>query len=300
MELKLKRPEMEDRELLERYLSYADTRSCEMTFGNIYLWSRFYKTGFALVEDNLIFGEIEDPYSYTFPVGPGDKKKTLDALMEYCKKNGKIFQLHNVTKEDFERLSELYPDRFEIQYKRDYADYVYESEKLRTLSGKKYHGKKNHLNKFQKLYPDWSYEPITKENAEECFQMVLAWRHENGCDEDEEKNAEICVAQNALRLFDELGFVGGALRVDGKIVAYTIGEPAIRKDTLVVHIEKALTEVQGAYTAINQQFASHEGAAYRYLNREEDLGQDGLRQAKLSYRPAFLIEKGVVRERGLL
>ena len=92
MELKMKRPEMEDRELLNRYLSYADTRSCEMVFGNIYLWSRFYNTGFAIVEDNLVFGEVDGVYSYTFPVGPGDKKKTIDALMEHCKENGENFR----------------------------------------------------------------------------------------------------------------------------------------------------------------------------------------------------------------
>ena len=300
MELKMKRPEMEDRELLNRYLSYADTRSCEMVFGNIYLWSRFYNTGFAIVEDNLVFGEVDGVYSYTFPVGPGDKKKTLDALMEHCKENGENFQLHSITKEDFAKLEELYPGRFEIKYDRNYADYVYETEKLAKLSGKKYHSKKNHVNKFMSLYEDWAYEPITKDNVEECFQMILEWRHENGCDGDEEKNAEICVAQNALRLYDELGFRGGALRVNGKIAACTIGEPGNKKDTLIVHIEKALTEVQGAYTVINQQFALHEGAAYRYLNREEDLGEDGLRQAKMSYKPVFLIEKGVVREKGLL
>ena len=139
MELKMKRPELEDRELLERYLAHADTRSCEMTFGNIYLWSRFYNTGFAIVEDNLIFGEVDGVYSYTFPVGPGDKKKTIDALMEHCKENGEIFQLHNITKEDFAKLEELYPGRFEIKYDRNYADYVYETEKLAKLSGKKYH-----------------------------------------------------------------------------------------------------------------------------------------------------------------
>lgn len=298
MKLNMKRPELEDRPLLESYLSYADTRSCEMTFGNIYLWSRFYHTGYAIVEDNLVFGDLSEAYSYTFPVGPGDKKKTLDALMEHCRENGKDFQLHNITPEDFARLEELYPERFAIRYNRDYADYVYETEKLATLAGRKYHSKKNHVNKFKKLYEDWSYEPISQENLEECFQMVLAWRHENGCDEDEEKNAELCVAQNALRLYEELGFTGGALRVGGEIVACTIAEPGIKKDTMVVHIEKALSKIEGAYTMINQQFALHQGAAYRYLNREEDLGEEGLRQAKMSYRPAFMIEKGIVKEIG--
>ena len=106
------------------------TRSCEMVFGNIYLWSRFYNTGFAIVEDNLIFGEVDGVYSYTFPVGPGDKKKTINALMEHCKENGENFQLHSITKEDFAKLEELYPGRFEIKYDRNYADYVYETEKL--------------------------------------------------------------------------------------------------------------------------------------------------------------------------
>ena len=297
MDLKMKRPELADRDLINGYLKYADSRSCELTFGNIYLWSRFYETGFAIVEDTIVFGEVDGVYSYSFPVGPGDLKKAVDALMAHCRENNAVFQLHNVTGEEFEKLEELYPGRFEIAYEREYADYVYETEKLAKLSGKKYHSKKNHVNKFMSLYPDWSYEPITKENVEECFQMALRWRRENGCEEDEEKNAEMCVSLNSLRLFEELGFVGGVLRVNGKIVAYTVGEPSTKADTMIVHIEKALSEVQGAYTVINQQFALHQGQGYTYLNREDDVGDEGLRKAKLSYKPVFLIEKGVVRER---
>lgn len=297
MDLKMKRPELADRDLINGYLKYADSRSCELTFGNIYLWSRFYETGFAIVEDTIVFGEVDGVYSYSFPVGPGDLKRAVDALMDHCRENNAVFQLHNVTGEEFEKLEEIYPGRFEIAYEREYADYVYETEKLAKLSGKKYHSKKNHVNKFMSLYPDWSYEPITKENVEECFQMALRWRRENGCEEDEEKNAEMCVSLNSLRLFEELGFVGGVLRVNGKIVAYTVGEPSTKADTMIVHIEKALSEVQGAYTVINQQFALHQGQGYTYLNREDDVGDEGLRKAKLSYKPVFLIEKGVVRER---
>ena len=120
----------------------------------------------------------------------------------------------------------------------------------------------------------------------------------NGCEEDEEKHAEICVTLNYLRLFEELEMRGGALRVDGRIVAFTIGEP-VGKDTLVVHIEKAFADIQGAYTMINQQFVEHEGAGFAYINREEDMGEEGLRKAKLSYKPVFLVEKGVVRRRSL-
>lgn len=298
MEINLKRPELEDRAQINHYLSYADTRSCEMTFANTYLWSRHYDVGFTVLEDMLVFGSTAGRVSFTVPVGPGDLRQVLDILMAYCEEKGVPFQLHNVTKEDFDRLEALYPGEFDISYERDYADYVYETEKLINLSGKKYHSKKNHINKFKALYPDWSYEPITKDNLEECFQMGLRWRELNGCEEDEEKHAEICVALNYLRLFEELEMRGGALRVDGKIVAFTIGEP-VNRDTLVVHIEKAFAEIQGAYTMINQQFAEHEGAGFTYMNREEDMGEEGLRKAKLSYKPVFLVEKGVVRKRSL-
>ena len=299
MEINLKRPELEDLTQINYYLNYADTRSCEMTFANSYLWSRHYDTGFAIVEDMLVFGYTSGTTSFTVPAGPGDLKKTIDILMAYCQEKGTPFQLHNVTRKDFDRLEELYPGMLTIAYERDYADYVYETEKLARLSGKKYHSKKNHINKFKALYPDWSYEPITKDNIEECFQMGLRWRELNGCEEDEEKHAEICVALNFLRLFEELEMRGGALRVNGKIAAFTIGEP-VGKDTLVVHIEKAFADIQGAYTMINQQFAEHEGNGVMYLNREEDMGEEGLRQAKMSYKPVFLIEKGVVRRTSLL
>ena len=172
---------------------------------------------------------------------------------------------------------------------------MYETEKLASLAGKKLHGKRNHINKFKALYPDWSYEPLNDDNVEDCFQMALKWRNKNGCEDDPEKNAEMCVTLNSLRLYKELGLKGGVLKADGKIVAFTVGEP-VSDDTFVVHIEKAFAEVDGAYPMINQQFVQHECMEYEYVNREEDTGAEGLRKAKLSYRPAFLEEKGIVKE----
>ena len=148
--------------------------------------------------------------------------------------------------------------------------------------------------KFMRTYEGWAYEPITDENVEDCFQMALLWRNRNGCEDgDEEKLAEVCVTLNSLRLMKELHLTGGCLRVDGRIAAFTIGE-RLCTDTFVVHIEKALTEVEGAYPMINQQFVRHAMEGYTYVNREEDTGDEGLRQAKLSYRPAFMVEKGIV------
>lgn len=296
MEIRFKHPKLEDRDLINSYLRYSNKRSCEMTFASLYLWSGHYNTGFAVVEDMLVLGKTSGAAAFSMPAGPADTKKTLDTLMAYCEEKGMPFRLYDVTKEDFARLEEFYPGMLEITYDRDYADYVYEAEKLRTLSGKKYHGKKNHINKFKALYPDWSYEPITKENAAECAGLAHVWGEQKGYGDDGEMQAELCVALNFLRLFEELEMRGGILRVNGKIAAFTIGEPAANPDTLLVHVEKALADVQGAYAMISQQFAEHEGADFTYLNREEDVGNEGLRQSKMSYRPAFLIEKGIVRK----
>ncbi|MBQ8184223.1 MAG: DUF2156 domain-containing protein [Lachnospiraceae bacterium] len=297
MEIQFRRPELEDRDIIQKYLKQRKTRSCEMTFANVYLWCRHYPTGFAIVEDMLVFANLEEgETSFTFPWGNKDPRPALEALMTYCKEKGVPFRLHNATKETFEILEELYPGRFQIEYDRVYADYVYETEKLANLSGKKYHGKKNHVNRFMKTYPDWSYEDISPENVEECFQMALRWRELNGCEDHPEKRAEICVTLNFLRLFRELEMQGGILRVGGEIVAFTIGEP-VCDDTMVVHVEKAYSHVQGAYAMINQQFAKHQAAGYLYLNREDDVGEEGLRKAKLSYHPVFLVEKGVITEK---
>ncbi len=298
MEIEFKKPELKDQELIREYLWKKKTRSCEFTFSNMYLWTRSYKVQFAIVADCLVFrypGK-ENGYLFTCPHGKTENlKEALDLLEVWCAEHQTEFVMALVTPEQFEEIEAVYPGRFRIEYDRDAADYVYETEKLISLSGKKYHGKKNHINKFQKLYPDWSYEPITEANVEDCFQMGLDWRSENGCEEDPDKNAEMCVCMNFLRLFQELHLKGGLLRVQGKVVAFTVAEP-VCDDTIVIHIEKAYADVEGAYTMINQQFLLHEAAGYPYVNREDDAGEPGLRQAKLSYHPAFMVEKGIVTE----
>ncbi len=297
MTIEFRKPVYEDKNLITGYLKQENTRSCERTFGNIFLWARFYQGEIAVVGDFLV---CSNKYGakriYQFPYGNGDLRQCLEQLMTYSKEQGQEFSMHCVTPEQFAALEELYPGEFVIDYNRDLADYVYEAEKLRNLSGKKYHGKKNHVNKFKKTYPDWSYESISKENVEDCFQMLLQWRNLNGCHELEDKNAESCVSANYLRLFEELDVCGGLLRVDGRVAAFSIGE-RIGEDTMVVHIEKALTEYEGAYAMINQQFAEHECKDVVYINREDDTGDEGLRKAKLSYRPAFLVEKGTVKRK---
>ena len=185
-----KKAELEDKEIISHYFKHHTSRSCERTFVNVYLWSRQYPVKWAVIEGALVFkSQDEDHLSYAFPAGEDEAvQKALEQMMEFSERNGFPFSMYNVTPADFERLERWYPGRFQIEYDRDQADYVYESEKLITLAGKKLHGKRNHINKFKNTYgDDWSYEPIHKENLEECFQMALKWRNDNGCNDDEEK-----------------------------------------------------------------------------------------------------------------
>lgn len=298
MEIPFKRPALEDRTIILHHMSAQKHRGSERTFANAYLWARFYYLGWAEIKGTLVFRTgAEGNYSYTYPMGLGDRKAVIELLLEDSQEKGYPFRLHAVSKEEMEELEQYFPGKFQVEWDRDTEDYVYETEKLIRLSGKKYHGKKNHINQFKASYPDWSYEALTDENVEECFQMALKWRRDNGCEDHPEKNSEMCVTLNSLRLQKELGLKGGVLRAGGEIVAFTMGEP-VCDDTFVVHIEKAYADVRGAYPVINQQFLEHEAAEYLYVNREEDTGDEGLRKAKLSYRPVFMIEKGNVMLRG--
>lgn len=293
MEFNWKSIELSDKEIIQSYYRQEKSRNCEFTFANNYLWAPHYEIRYAIIDDMLVFLSDEETFSVSFPLGQGNAKETIELLLSYFEEKGRPFKMHLVSPEQFARLEKWFPGKFQIAYNRDAADYVYESEKLITLSGKKLHGKRNHINKFKELYPDWSYEPITKENTAECIEMAQNWRAQNGCDENEEKSAEFCVTLNALKMREELGLRGGLLRADGRVVAFTLGEPG-GEDIFVVHIEKAYPDVQGAYPMINQQFVEHECAAYRYINREEDTGAEGLRKAKLSYYPVMMLEKGMV------
>ncbi len=292
-EIQWKQITMEDEALIKGYYEQEQSRSCEFTFANNFLWSPHYKTRYAIVEGMLVFISGAENFSVSFPLGKGSEMKAMEVLFSYFKEMEKPFQMHMVTPEQFQKLEALYPGKFQIEYDRDAADYIYESEKLITLSGKKLHSKRNHLNRFKEEHPNWQYESITAENRHECMEMAEKWRQLNGCDEDEEKEAEFCVTLNALKNMERLGLTGGLIRLDGEVIAFSIGEP-VCNDTFVVHIEKAYAHIQGAYPIINQQFAEHEAAGYLYVNREEDVGAEGLRKAKLSYRPVFLQEKGLV------
>lgn len=296
MKIQWKELQLADQELIGRYYAKVPVRNCEFTFANNYLWKPFYPIFFGIIEGNLVFESGEAGMSVSFPQGDADLKKTVDALTGWFEQVGRPFKMHLVSPAQFARLEEAYPGRFQIEYDRDFADYVYEREKLKNLPGKSFHGKKNHCNKFRKLYPDWRYETITPENVAECRAMAQEWWERNDFGEGGEKEEEIAVTMSALDNMELLGLRGGMLYAGGRVVAFAIGEPC-GPNMFVVHFEKAFADVEGAYSMINQQFVEHEMDGYTYVNREDDAGSEGLRKAKLSYHPAFLMEKGLVTEK---
>ena len=285
-----------DKELITEYMREGDSRSCDMCFATLYLWRDFYKLEYTIYEENLIFRSGDEWMSFCFPIGNGDKKKAIEKLLEYSASVGNKLIINNFYKENEEWLDANFPGVFEVEYDRDIADYIYECDKLIRLSGRKYHKKKNHVNKFIKTFPDWSYERITEENLAECFDMLEEFKERNGKPSSHEKAEELRVTEYYLNNLEFLEQKGGLIRADGKVVAFAIGEK-INSDTLVVHIEKALADVPGAYAIINQQFLVHEAGGCTYVNREDDVGEPGLRKAKLSYRPLYLLEKGYAVEK---
>ena len=296
MEIQWKDIELEDKELIQSYYKKEQSRSCDFTFGNNVLWSPFFQLRYAIVEGALVFLSGEQHCSVSFPLGKEHVKEAVEALVAYFEEQGWSFRMYSVTPEQFEVLEELFPGSFEIAYERDAADYIYESEKLMNLSGKKLHSKRNHINKFLSEHEDWSFEFITPENRAECVEMVQKWREMNDCTGNQKKCNELCVTLRSLEKLEELGLTGGLIRLDGRVIAVSVGE-ACCDDTFVVHIEKAYADIPGAYPMINQQFVKHAAADYRYINREDDAGEEGLRKAKLSYHPAFMQEKGTVTKK---
>ena len=300
MDLAWKTIGMEDKPILEKYYAYEQSKCCEFSFCNNYLWAPFYEMRYTIIEDMLVFLAQGRQPSVGVPLakdGASERNlgKVVSILEEYFVSIQAPFQMHLVTEEKFAQLEAQFPGKYVIEYNRDQADYIYEVGKMISLSGKKLHGKRNHINKFKENNPNWRYEPLSQENVSACVKMAEEWREKNLCDEKGEKHTEFCVTLRALDEYEQLGLKGGVLRIEDRVVAFTLGEE-LNRETFVVHIEKAMADIQGAYPMINQQFLVHEASQYKYVNREEDMGEEGLRKAKLSYYPVFLQEKGVVRK----
>ena len=283
---------LEQREVYAQYMPTAWERGCEYSFVNLYLWGRQKAT---VLGDNLVFfSQFNRKSVYLFPVGPGDKKPVLDAIIEDAKKRGIPCRLVGLTQEDCALLETLYPRQLRYHFDRDSFDYVYDINDLADLKGRKYQKKRNHLNRFREQNPGYRLEPITQENLAEVEALVEQWyalRLQENPHGD--YHMERAALKKALIQREELGLEGLLLRTGDGVVAMTMGS-RLWEDTFDIHFEKALDVADGAYAAINNGFAQYLREKYpevRYLNREDDMGLEGLRKAKLSYCPHHMVEK---------
>ncbi|MBQ7162895.1 MAG: GNAT family N-acetyltransferase [Bacteroidales bacterium] len=275
-----------DKPLFDSFFQAGRERSCDCSFTNIFSWQGYFQTTFAHDRNHLVvrFRDQHGRHSYMMPLGRQPDHKDLPQLMQElareADREGEPLVLRGVTRRQFERLDALCPDTYIYRPMREDFDYLYRSAHLIDLKGKKYQPKRNHLHKLASL-PGCEYRPLGRADFDECLVMTQAVPE------------ELAAIHLALEHYETLGLQGGVLRLDGQVVAYTYGQP-LSDDTFGVHIEKARPDIEGAYPLINQRFALQAAAPYRYINREEDLGLPGLRQAKLSYHPTELLEKGEV------
>lgn len=283
---------LDDKAWMDARFQEDDRNACEYTFANNFVWRKVYhvevaeKYGCAVIRF-----EEEGVVMYSYPIGAGDRRKVIDELRTICEEEKRPLIMSPLSEADREQMLTWYPEQFLIQGDRNDYDYIYSREKLATLAGKKMHGKRNHIARFQDE-DDWCYEELNDSNIEECRNMTYTWIKMRAGKWNEEMELEMSVLHEAFDYRKELGLVGGIIRKAGQIVAFSIGEP-LNSDTYVVHFEKAFPDMQGAYPMINQQFVLHACENYTYVNREEDTGDPGLRKAKMSYYPEILLKKYV-------
>ena len=291
--------ELQDKEIIDRFFTNNPYRASETCFSNLFGWSHKYKTPYAVWRDflHIQFTCNWGGCSYLSPFGRGDLAGAIEVLVADCGCPDR-FEMSGVTEVMKEEIEKALPNRFKFTRRRALYDYIYTSKKLINLSGKRLQSKRNHINRFKAQQPDWQYISITEnpDEVERCKEMSKKWYDINQATSDESLDFDYKATSVFLDNFEGMELRGGALEVDGEIIAFSLGAK-LNKDTFDVHVEKAFASIQGAYPLINQQFVLNEASEFKYINREEDLGLPSLRKAKLSYRPDILLKKYIVKEK---
>ena len=286
-------PEAEDEDWINSCIAVSGTMASDASFANIYLLRNKYSTKISRYKDFIIrkYSGKGARCGYTFPLGKGDVAKALAEIEKDAKECGERLQFAFVTEEQKEVLENAMPARFCYSSDAGDSDYIYLRSELASLSGKAFHKKKNHFSKFVRTYPDYKYYENCACNIYDAQKVADAWYYEHLQDEDASQLAEYKAIKEALENFEELGLIGGIIYVNDSPCAMTIASK-INENTVDVHFEKAVGEyaLNGGYAAINKLF-SEKLDGVTWLNREEDIGIEGLRKAKLSYRPKIMLKK---------
>jgi uncharacterized protein len=272
------------------FFKYKMSRTSDYTIGAIYMWRDFYNSSFTIYDDMLLYKvKFLNRTSFTFPAGSGSVDKAIAALKEYCLDNEIPLWFCTVPKEAVSILVDQYHGTVPGAPSRDWADYLYKAEDLAEMAGRRFSGQRNHINKFKKNYPNYTYHKITPENLHRVIDFLMDYQKNHGKESDLAQE-ELSRTLELMPLINKFNLPGGFIEVDETIVAMSVGE--IVNDTLYCHIEKANRDYPGSYQMIVKEFASHnitEGV--KYINREEDVGDEGLRTSKLSYHPIELLDK---------
>jgi len=304
LNIEFRHPTLADRDWINELYRRSGCRASECSFVNLYLWGRGYGE-IARIGDFVVqFIHYGGTKYYAYPAGSGDLRPVLEALAEDARAYGHPMRLLGVTRERREQLESLCPGAFRFEDNRDAYDYLYEIDRLATLSGKKLQSKRNHCNRFAENHPDWQAVALTPDNLGECRDMAAEWfsQYDGETSEAHDFRVEKVALERAFDGFASLGLEGLMLKEGDTVLAFTIGN-IIQPDTFDVNFEKAYHDDQGAYPTINREFARRVQAAHpeiRYLNREDDMGLPGLRKAKESYHPDILLEKSVAYLEGPL
>ncbi|HEX9062119.1 MAG TPA: phosphatidylglycerol lysyltransferase domain-containing protein [Clostridia bacterium] len=286
---------LDDRELFNESLKAFGPQASELTFTNLFMWRKSYNIRYALLNGYLLIISVpvnKEPFSF-IPIGPYLKdtfNETVAGLKEYFAEKGWKMQFKRVEEDRIHCFNGI--SKEEAALDQDNGDYVYLSSDLTVLSGKKYDGKRNHIKNFKRSY-EYEYVKLDKSNTDECIRIVEDWCRQRSCSEHEDFFCERLANIELLNNYETLGCKGGLIKVNGRFEAFTVGE-MLNEDTAVIHIEKANTSINGLYTFVNQQFCENEWSGVNFINREQDLGVEGIRKAKLSYKPVKMINKYTV------
>ena len=284
--MNFKKIEISDFAKISPLLKEYNVENCDHCFSTMLIWSFRHNVEFAIYENELFMRTKGDnSYWYLSPVGAMPFEKAVQVIIDDAKQNNyriKIFALDEAQKNI---LAQHFGTEFEIIEDRDSADYIYRTEDLSFLQGKNYQKKRNHCSRFERDNKGYSFYPITKENVEKAKAFEREWCARNNCDESRGLYSEQMGIMEILDNLENTDVFGGFIETaDGTVVAFTLAAP-INDRMVDVIVEKAFHDVNGAYAIINRDFAKNCLQNFEFINREDDMGQENLRKAKLSYFP---------------
>ena len=283
--------ELLDKEIFREFFKEYKPKISELTFTNLFVWRTHYKFQWSIYKDWLVIVSLEGEFgTYAMePVGPSPRDEATRVVLEWMReekkeKNPRIERADERTVSEIEGVQGII-----IEPTRDHFDYVYLREDLVNLAGNKYRSKRNHINQLLRTY-SYQYSDLAPDHIQDCIELQEKWCILRRCEDDMNLLGEWDAVKEILSSYESLDVQGGVVTIENKVMAFTIGQ-MLNDDTAVVHIEKADPEIPGLYPVINQQFCENNWKDVRFINREQDLGMPGLREAKLSYYPDHMVKK---------